>query len=173
MKQATLYLMLGYPGAGKTTTAKVIHDVTGAVHLWADDIRRETYGEPTYTHEENLVLYEYLNKVAEQLLEAGQSVIFDTNFNFFADRQKLREIAKKHQAQSKVIWVTTNKELAKERATANAHTQDTRVLGNMPSSTFDRMSQNLELPRENEDVIEVDGTKVSHEYIEELFVANE
>lgn len=168
MKQPTLYLMLGYPGAGKTTTAKMIHEVTGAVHLWADDIRRERLVEPTYTHDENLVLYEYLNKVAEQLLEAGQSVIFDTNFNFYTDRQKLREIASKHNAKSKVIWVTTNKDLAKKRATSDAHQQDTRVLGNMPEATFDRMSQNLELPHDDEETVEVDGTKVSRDYIEQL-----
>lgn len=166
--QTTLYLMLGYPGAGKTTTAKAIHELTGAIHLWADHVRRETFKEPTYTHDENIKLYDYLNKVTEQLLESGQSVIFDTNFSFYQDRQKLRQIATKHKAETKVIWVKTAKDIAKGRATTDAHTQHTRVLGNMSESTFERMSNNLEPPRDNENFIEVDGTKVSPEYIKSL-----
>ena len=168
MNQPTLYLMLGYPGSGKTTTSKVIHELTGAVHLWADAVRRESIGNPTYSHEENLKLYEYLNNVTEQLLEAGQSVIFDTNFNFYRDREHLRQIAKKHGAKSVLLWVTTPKELAKKRATADAHTQHTRVLGNMPEETFERVSKNLEEPREDESAIEVDGTKVTRQYVAAL-----
>ncbi len=168
MSQAKLYLMLGYPGAGKTTTAKVIHELTGAVHLWADHVRRETFGEPTYTHEENIKLYDYLNKVTEQMLASGQSVIFDTNFSFYKDRQKLRDLAHEQGAETKVIWVTTDKATAKARATADAHAQETRVLGNMAEETFERMSSNLEPPRDDEHVIEVDGTKVSRQYVATL-----
>ena len=161
----TLYLMLGYPGSGKTTTSKVIHELTGAVHLWADRIRRERFGTPTYSHQENLELYEHLNELTAELLAAKQSVIFDTNFNFYKDRQKLREIAAQHGAQCQLIWVTTPKSVARERATANAHTQPTRILGDMPPEQFERMSRNLQPPRDDEQYIEVDGTKVTTEYI--------
>lgn len=157
--------MLGYPGSGKTTTAKIIHELTGAVHLWADRIRRERFVTPTYTHAENLELYAHLNQLAAELLATGQDVIFDTNFNFYKDRQKLREIAKQHKAQSCLIWVTTPKSLAKQRATTNAHLQDNRVLGDIPVEAFERMSNNLQPPAPAETYVEIDGTKVSPEYI--------
>lgn len=76
MKSPVLYLMLGYPGAGKTTTAKTIHELTGAVHLWADKIRNERYPHPTHSHKENIELYDYLNELTAELLATGQSVIF-------------------------------------------------------------------------------------------------
>lgn len=168
MTKPILYLMLGYPGAGKTTTAKVIHELTGATHLWADKIRREMFGSPTYSHQENLQLYERLNQETADLLAAGNSVIFDTNFNFYKDRQRLREIAAQQGADCYLLWVTTPRELAKDRAVDGAHTQETRILGNMPEKTFDRMSNNLQPPQPNESPIKIDGTKVTKEYIAEL-----
>ena len=33
MQKPTLFMMFGYPGAGKTTTAEIINELTGAEHL--------------------------------------------------------------------------------------------------------------------------------------------
>ncbi|HSX27321.1 MAG TPA: ATP-binding protein [Patescibacteria group bacterium] len=164
----TLYLMLGYPGSGKTTTARVIHELTGAVHLWADHIRRERFVSPTYSHEENLALYKHLNELTAELLAAGNDVIFDTNFNFYKDRQNLRDIAKQHGAKTKLIWVSTEKDLARQRAVDEAHKHNTRVLGHMPKEVFDRLTSNLEEPRPDERPVKVDGTRVTPDYIKSL-----
>jgi len=93
MAKPKLYLLIGYPGAGKTTISKLIASTTGATHLWADVERHKLFGKPTHSQAESLKLYDYLNQEAEKLLAAGHSVVFDTNFNFHDDRQKLREIA--------------------------------------------------------------------------------
>lgn len=162
----TLFLMVGFPGAGKTTAAKFIKQFTGAEHLWADHERRHMFNKPTYSHQENLELYEQLNKVAEQMLAAGKSVIFDTNFNFYKDREHLRKIATKHDADTVVVWVQTKKETAKQRAVEDAHLHThTRVLGHMPEDHFERIAGNLEPPLPNEVQIVLDGTKITHDYI--------
>ncbi len=171
MGHQMLFLMLGFPGAGKTTVSKMIEEQTQAVHLWADHERRKRFGEPTHSHEENLKLYAELNTVTDGLLAKGKNVIFDTNFNFYRDRERLRQIAAKYGAQTVVIWVRTPKELARERATKNAHKQHTRILGDMPVEHFERISGNLEPPREGEHVIEFDGTHVTPEMVAEA-IAN-
>lgn len=163
----TLYLLLGYPGSGKTTASKVIHELTGAVHLWADHIRRERFGTPTYTHKENVALYKHLNELTAELLAAENSVIFDTNFNFYKDREYLRQVAAKHGAKAIVIWVRVPKHIAKERATRNAESQTTRVLGDMPVGEFVRISRNMQPPVMDEPYIELDGTMISPNYVKE------
>ena len=169
----TLYLMLGYPGSGKTTTSKAIHRLTGAVHLWADHERWQRFERPTYSHQENLELYADLNKRTDELLGEGKSVIFDTNFNFYKDRQKMRDLAARHNAGVKLLWVTTPRPIARQRATENAHAQDTRVLGDMPAEQFDRMAGNLQPPRADEAPIEVDGTRIADDYISQLLEAGQ
>ena len=159
--------MLGFPGAGKTTASKLIHELTGAYHLWADHERRLKFATPTYTHQENTELYEVLNQKSKTLLENGQSVIFDTNFNFYKDRQHLRDIAASAGAETVLIWVHTPKEIAKTRATKDAHKQDTRVLGNMPEERFERMTGNLQPPKQDEAYIELDSTQLTSEYVKD------
>ncbi len=168
MAKPTLYLMLGYPGAGKTTVSKIIHELTGAVHLWADQIRRERFGTPTYSHQENKELYDYLNELTAELLRTGQSVIFDTNFNFYKDRQNLRDIAQQRQAECRLIWVKAPIDIARQRAVEEADKHQNRVLGHMPADRFERMTQNLQAPHDDEPHIVVDGTLVTKSYIQKL-----
>jgi predicted kinase len=161
MRQPTLFLMVGYPGAGKTTVAKILHELTGAVHLWADHERSRRFVQPTHSHEENLKLYAALNRETQALLHEGKSVIFDTNFNFRRDREKLRRIAIKEGAQTIVVWLTTDRDLAKQRAVKESHGKETRIWGNMPPQHFERISNNLQPPHGEPNLIELDGTHIT------------
>ncbi len=163
--QQTLFLMVGYPGSGKTTASKIIHEQTGAVHVWADEERKIMFKEPTYTHDENLALYAKLNAHVAHLLSEGKSVIFDTNFNFYRDRDRLRDIATKYNTQTVIVWVKTPLELAKRRAVHFSHGRETRVFGNMPVDHFDRIVHNLQEPRDDEHPLILDGTKILPETI--------
>lgn len=165
MKKPMLYLMVGYPGAGKTTVAKIISHVTGAKHLWADHERVKRFEKPTYKHDENLKLYDALNKEVAKELEKGTSIVFDTNFSFKKDRDRLRAIAQEAGAESRVIWVQTPRPIARTRATEDAHEQPTRLLGNMPESEFDRMSNNLEPPEMLEHPIIIEGIDVDEQTV--------
>lgn len=164
MTQRTLYLLVGYPGSGKTTTSKLISELTGAVHIWADRERRRMFGEPTHSMDESRALYDHLNVMTDQLLASGKSVIFDTNFNFYKDRQHLRDIAAKHGAKTVVVWITTPKETAKQRAVHE------RTLRNfyeyiLPEADFERLSNHLEPPRDDEQPIKLDGTTITKDIV--------
>lgn len=161
----TLYLMVGYPGAGKTTTAQFVSELTGAQHIWVDKERIARYGVPTFSSRESRELYELLNARALELLKAGVSVIFDTDFRFRKDREKLRELASSVGAVTVVIWLTTDKPTAKQRATVDADGEPTRLLGNMAEADFARTTSHCEWPLEGEHPIQIAGHTITKDIV--------
>lgn len=167
MTKPILYLFIGCPGAGKTFIAQIISAKTGATHLWADAERHKLFDNPSHTLKESTELYDKLNASAAYLLANGKSVVFDTNFNFLADRRKLREIAAEQGATTTVIWVTTPVELAKKRA-VHADTTRNGYDSNMTEEQFDTIVQKLEPPTKDEHFIKIDGTKLDDETVTRL-----
>ncbi len=162
-----LYLMLGYPGAGKTTTAEVIHKLTGAVHLSSDLLRVEMFEAPKFDQPEHDELYKALDEQTEKLLGEGKSVIYDANLNRYQHRADKYEICKRTSAKPILVWVQTAKELAKQRATepTRAHlVPQNETLSQM----FDRIALIIEEPTATEPFIPTDGTQISPEYVSKI-----
>ena len=174
MNRPTLFLMLGYPGAGKTTVSHFIHDLTGAKHIWADHERHALYPQPTYTKAESDTMYEILNQRTEALLEAGKSVIFDTSFNHYKDRQRLRTIAEKAHANVLLFWLTTPLDIAKSRATDadQTHARRNHYPTVMTDETFNAIVKHLESPRADETHIELDGTDITLSQVKQVLEAH-
>lgn len=159
MGKPRLYFFIGYPGAGKTTISKFIVKATGAAHLWADVERHKQFERPAHSEEESLQLYDRLNRQAEELLAAGHSVVYDTNFNFYADRQKMRDIAARQGAEAVLIWVNAPKPIAKKRA-VNGRDSRNGYLVSMTDEQFETIAAKLEPPTEDEKFIKISGLKL-------------
>lgn len=160
--QPTLYLFVGFPGAGKSHVARLIAERTGAVHLWADIVRQRMFEKPCHSHTESKQLYDRLNAETRELLINGTSVIFDTNFNYYDDRRLLRSIAEDTNARTVLIWVTTPKLVAHSRA---VHAPETRngYTVNITAGDFKRMVGNLQAPHADEQAVKIDGTDLRPE----------
>lgn len=156
--------MLGYPGAGKTTTAQVIHELTGAEHLSSDKLRLELFPQPSFSPEEHDALYKTLDERTEALLSQEKDVIYDANLNRYEHRKDKYTICQRTGARPELIWVQTPKEIARQRATDPAR-QQLVPLGETLPQMFDRIAGIIEEPIADEPYIIVDGTKVTAEYI--------
>ena len=167
MSRPILYIFTGYPGSGKTTIAEIIHKKTGAKHIWADFERNKLFAKPNHSEEESQQLYDQLNTAAEYLLQNGKSVIYDTNFNFSADRQKMRDLAGEHGAETVLIWVTTPANTSKKRAVHPTKTRNGYEFS-MTSAEFEKITSKLEEPTKNEKAIKIDGTKIDDSQIAAL-----
>ncbi len=158
--------MMGYPGAGKTTTAEVIARLTDAEHLSSDNLRMQMFSEPKFTPEEHKTLYQYLDSKTKQLLSGGRSVVYDANLNRLKHRQEKYDICNQTGAKPLLIFVKTPKELAKERAS-----DDSRIhlwtKAESPHDMFERIANIIELPTNDEPYIELDGTKITDDYVQQ------
>ncbi|MBI1857262.1 ATP-binding protein [Candidatus Saccharibacteria bacterium] len=159
-----LYLLLGYPGAGKTTTAKIISQLSGAEHLSSDSTRLDLFKNPTFNQEEHRKLYKKLDELAERFLREGKNVIYDANLNRYQHRQEKYDICRKTGAQPVLLWVRTPRQLAKQRAT-HVNRQPLWPDNETSEAMFERIANVIEEPHVNEPYIQIDGTKVSPEYI--------
>jgi predicted kinase len=164
---ATLYLMFGYPGAGKSTTAEVIAQLTGAVRLSSDHVRMELFPQPTFTQAEHDVLYNTLDARTEELLQAGKDVIYDANLNRHQHRQDKYDICKRTGATPKLLWVQTEREMAKGRALHDSRSH-LWPADETPDHLFERVADALEEPGSNEPYTAINGTKVTPDYISNL-----
>lgn len=160
----TLYLMMGLPGAGKTTTAKIISELTGAEHISSDETRLKMFPHPSFSESEHNQLYHLLDKRTEELLKAGNNVIYDANLNRYRHRKEKYAICERTGTKPVLIWIQTPKELAKVRATG-PHRANLVPSHESPQDMFERISRVIEQPHPNEPYVAVDGTKITPDYV--------
>ena len=167
MKQPILFLMFGYPGAGKSTTAKIIQKLNGAERLSTDAVRLELFPKPTYTQKEHDTVYATLDQRAKELLMAGKNAIYDGNLNRYVHRLEKYELAEKAGAKAVLLWIQTPKGIARNRAVLRGHKHLVPK-----SETFDtmfqRVSKVLEEPREDEPVYTIKGIDIDENEIAEI-----
>ncbi len=160
--------MLGYPGAGKTTTARMIAEITGAERLSSDEIRLKMFPHPTFSEAEHKQLYQAIDRQTEELLAQGKSVIYDANLNRFIHRQEKYDICARTHAKAVLIWLKTPVGLSRQRSTELGHTDpEKRPYGNLEPEVFDRLAGQIEMPKSTEAAISIDGTHVTPEIIKQ------
>src|SRR6266568_9058324 len=169
---AKLFMMLGLPGAGKTTTARLIADLTGAVRLSSDELRFRLIEAPTFSQAEHDVVYRTLDYLSELLLGKGVSVIYDANLNRFRHRQDKYAICEQAGAQAVLLWIKTPRDLAKERALhedrAHFAPKDETLEG-----MFERITDVFEPPQAGEAAIPIDGIHIDAEVVRQALSSHQ
>lgn len=160
-----LYLMMGLPGAGKTTAAKSLEKITKAVRLSSDEARLMLWSDPEFSEEEHQALYEYLDDQTKHLLQIGKSVIYDANLNRYEHRQEKYQLAHQLGAEVKLLWVKASRELAKNRRLEDSEHHSLVPDHEDPATMFERIASLIEEPKDTEDFIEIDGTKITEDYL--------
>ncbi|MBX6334499.1 ATP-binding protein [Candidatus Saccharibacteria bacterium] len=167
MQKPVLFMMFGYPGAGKTTASQLISEMTGAVHLSSDALRLEMFSNPTYSQEEHDALYTELNKRTEALLREGKSVVYDANLNRYVHRLEKYELSERTGAKPVLVWVQAPKDLARKRAVMRGY-RHLVPKDETFESMFERVASAIEEPREDEPVYTISGNPIDKKALTEI-----
>lgn len=160
LNQQVVLLMLGYPGAGKTFFARQFSDKANMALVSADRIRFELFEEPTYSREENDVVLRLCDFMLEEYLKNGMSVIYDAMLNSKAERRRKRNFISKYTKNALTVWVQTDKETARFRATNRDRRQtDDKYSDSITSEQFDRLRRELTRP-DDENYVVISGKHV-------------
>lgn len=135
--QATLVIFSGLPGTGKSTLAARLARELRWPLLCIDDVLGEVPENPTVAFWDSKVAL--LLSLTERQLELGLSVIVDSVF-MNMDRQHAQELARKHHARFRPIYVfISDEDVWKERVTTRyAELNDKDV------ATWDRIQHQRE-----------------------------
>jgi predicted kinase len=112
---ASLVVVCGYPGVGKTTVAETVADRLDGDLLRTDVVRKELVAEPEYTDEETAAVYGEILDRSRRRIEDGHSVVLDGTFFKRTFRQDASDLASEFGAEFEVVRVRCDQETVERR----------------------------------------------------------
>ncbi len=160
LSQPTLFLLFGFPGAGKTYFARQLCEELQAAHVQGDRMRFELFEEPRYDRQENEIVNHLMEYMTEEFLQAGISVVFDVNAMRTGQRRQLREMARRHKAQTVLVWFQLDIESAFDRvAKRDRRKADDKYSTPLDRTTFESVIAGMQNPTPTEDYMVVSGKR--------------
>ena len=156
-----LIMLYGFPGSGKSYVARQLADHIQAAHVQGDRIRNELFETPRYDKQENAVISQLMDYMSEEFLNAGISVIYDTNALRASQRLSLRDMSRKCHAQPLVVWLQIDAESAFLRTQQRDRRKaDDKYAPSMDRSLFDGILTQMQNPASTEDYVVISGKHV-------------
>lgn len=126
--------------------------------MQADRIRSELFETPRYDKEENAVIGQLMDYMTGEFLNAGISVVYDTNSMRAAQRHALREMARKAHAVPLLVWLQIDAETAFVRGTKRDRRRaDDKYAATMDRNMFNSVVGYMQNPVNTEDYVVISG----------------
>lgn len=153
-RAATLILIVGLPGAGKTTRAIQLAATLPALRLTPDHWMKPLFGD-SMAGGKRFVLEGRLISVALQVLQLGTSVVLDFGLWGRDERSALRWLAQSAGAACQVVYLPVDRDVQLARV---AHRKATAPHQTFPMSEgeLDHWRESFQVP----DVAELDGGEI-------------
>lgn len=156
-----LLMFYGFPGSGKTFFARQLSDNIHVAHVQADRIRYELFQEPRYDKQENTVVFQIVNYMVEEFLNAGVSVIYDMSAIRVAQRRMLRDLARHCGAEPVLLWQQIDADSALARVMKRDRRKSDDKYALQPDyTTFQKIAGSMQNPQISEDYIVISGKHV-------------
>ncbi len=152
----TLFILCGFPYAGKSFVAKGLKKSTDVIYVAIDDIFHRhgfdwnTNALPNSDEWHNIFDESYA--ISKDLLKEGKNVLYDSTNQTRASRDKLREVAHSVGAESRVIYIQCSHETVWKRWEENQKNPNRSVVSkDLVQITIDQ----FEVPTDAENVIAI------------------
>jgi predicted kinase len=144
---ATVHLICGFLGAGKTTFSKAMTRQSSAVRLSVDEwyLRLFTDEVPTYDVDAQALgrVFGVLNDLWPQVVTAGVDVVLDFGFWSRGLRDEVRERARASGARTRLYWLRCPDEVALARCLQRNGTVGAFLIS---AEGFEEMKERFEPP---------------------------
>lgn len=158
LTKPTLFMLYGFPGAGKTYFARQLCEHINAAHVQADRIRYELFEEPRFDKQENQIVRQLTQYMAEEFLRAGISVVYDMSASRLADRRAMRDMARKMKVEPVLVWLQIDHESAFVRASKRDHRKaDDKYSIPLNQAIYEAIVSRMQNPTNTEDYIVISG----------------
>jgi predicted kinase len=158
LTKPTLILLYGLPGSGKTYFARQLCEDISAAHVQGDRIRYELFEEPRFDRQENEIVEHLMQYMTEEFLNAGISVVYDTNAMRLSERRALRDMARRVKAQPLLIWLQIDIESAFTRVVKRDRRKtDDKYAVPVDRTTFESLISRMQNPNATEDYMVISG----------------
>jgi predicted kinase len=150
----TLFLMVGLPGAGKTTRARELATTYAAIRMTPDHWMIPLFGD-SMADGKRFVLEGRLVSVALQALRLGTSVVLDFGLWGRDERSALRWLARANGAECRLVYLPINKDDQLARIVQREATEPHQTF-RMTEADIDQWRQEFQAP----DVAELEGDEI-------------
>jgi predicted kinase len=150
---ATLVMLMGFPGVGKSHCARLLADALRGAHVATDHLRSRLFIAASYADDENAAVFGIAEALVDELLGEGHVVVLDATHLVARNRAPAEKVALAHGAPVFHVLVTADEAEARgrleargrERATGDHSDADVRVYERMRERGFESPASHLEI----------------------------
>lgn len=158
LAKPTLIMLYGFPGSGKTYLANNLRETIQAAHVQGDKIRYQLFENPRYDRAENEIVDHLMEYMTEEFLDAGVSVVFDTNAIKKGQRRILRDIARRKKAEHILMWLQIDPDTAFQRVShRDRRRSEDKHAQPLDRPAFNEVTSKMQNPGHDEEYIVLSG----------------
>jgi len=151
--KATLVMLMGFPGVGKSHCARLVADALHGAHVATDHLRSRLFIAPSYADEENAAVFGIAEALVDELLGEGHVVVLDATHLVARNRAPAEKVAFARGAPVFHVLISSDEADARarlesrgrERASDDHSDADVRVYERMRERGFEPPASHLEV----------------------------
>ncbi|HZP96158.1 MAG TPA: ATP-binding protein [Candidatus Limnocylindria bacterium] len=146
---ATLVMLMGLPGVGKSYCARLLAERLGAAHVATDHLRSRLFIAPSYADDENAAVFGIAEALVDELLARGHVVILDATHLVARNRAPAERVARDRGAAVFHVLVTADDGATRARLASRARERAPGDHSDADERVYERMRERaIELPAE-------------------------